>query len=76
VESTQMAVEKLSLRRGEVLILVSDGVDGEKIRNMSGESPDGPLNDLAVRFLERSSGKEDDATVVLIRLRSTGLPTS
>jgi len=76
VESTQMAVEKLSLRRGEVLILVSDGVDGEKITSFPEVSPDGPLADLAAGFLERSSGKEDDATVVLIRLRPTGLQPS
>ena len=77
VESTQMAVQKLSLRRGEVLMLVSDGVDGEKIGSMSGESPDAPLSNLAVRILEQSSPEgEDDATVVLVRLRPTGLPTS
>ncbi len=76
VESTQMAVEKLSLRRGEVLILVSDGVDGEKISGLPEVSPDGPLTDLAAGFLERSSGKEDDATVVLVRLRPTGLQSS
>ena len=77
VESTQMAVEKLSLRRGEVLILVSDGIDEQKISSLSDVSPEAPLSGLAVNILEQSSGEgEDDATVVLIRLRPTGLPTS
>ena len=77
VESAQMAVKKLSLRRGEVLILVSDGVDGQKLGTLSGESPDAPLTSLAVRILEQcSTAGEDDATVVLVRLRPTGLAAS
>ena len=77
VEPGPMAVEKLSLRRGEVLILVSDGVNGERIGNMSDLSADAPLGNLAVNVLEQSSrANEDDATVALIRLRPAGLPTS
>ena len=77
VESVPMAVEKLSLRRGEVLMLVSDGVDGRLAADMSEFSADGPLGELAVTFLQRcSAGGEDDATVALIRLRPAGLPTS
>lgn len=77
VESEPMAVEKLSLRRGEVLMLVSDGVDGEKIGSLSGESPDAPLTGLAMHLLERSCAEgEDDATVILVRLRPTGMTTS
>jgi len=77
VESTQMAVEKLSLRRGEVLMLVSDGVDAQLLRGLSDVSPDAPLGGLAVKVLEQSSESgADDATVALIRLRPTGLPTS
>ncbi len=77
VESESMAVEKLSLRRGEVLMLVSDGVDGEKIGSLSGASPDAPLPGLAAQVLERTSEVgEDDATVMLVRLRTTGLPIS
>ena len=77
VESAQMAVKKLSLRRGEVLILVSDGVDSQKLGTLSGESPDAPLISLAVRILEQcSTAGEDDATVVLVRLRPTGLAAS
>ena len=77
LESVPMAVEKLSLRRGEVLIMVSDGVDDQKISSLSDVSADAPLVDLAVHILERSSqGEADDATAVLIRLRPAGLPTS
>ena len=77
VESVPMAVEKLSLRRGEVLILVSDGVSPEAVRELPGSSADAPLGTLAGNILERSGRDgEDDATVALIRLRPAGLPTS
>ena len=77
VEKTHMAVEKLSLRRGEVLMLVSDGMDAERIGQLQAVSPDAPLKELAVSLLQQGSrSKEDDATVVLTRLRPTGLPTS
>ncbi len=77
VETSCMAVEKLSLRRGEVLILVSDGVAEETVSGLTEASPDSPLGELAVKILEKSStGPEDDATAVLIRLRPAGLPTS
>ena len=77
VESVPMAVEKLSLRRGEVLLLVSDGVSQEAVRELPGSSADAPLGTLAGNILERSGRDgEDDATVALIRLRPAGLPTS
>jgi stage II sporulation protein E len=77
VEESPMAVEKLSLRRGEVLMLVSDGVDENLVQNLSDLSPDAPLGSLAVKILEQGSKiGEDDATVVLLRLRPAGLPTS
>jgi len=71
---SHMAVQKLSLRRGEVLILLSDGVDGEGIRHLSDLSPDLPPGELAAKLLERGGGAaEDDATAAAIRLRPTGL---
>ena len=60
-------VIRLSLRRGETLVLLSDGVElGEKLclERMASELPPG---ELAERILEKASG-EDDATVVVIRL--------
>lgn len=77
VQSVPMAVEKLSLRRGEVLLLVSDGVNGELLQEVTEVSPEEPLRDLAGKFLRQGSrAAEDDATVALIRLRPAGLPTS
>lgn len=69
--------EKLSLRRGEVLILLSDGVDGEDVLGRSDLSPDLPPGELAAKILEGGcSDGEDDATVTAIRLRPTSLATS
>lgn len=76
LEENRMTVEKLSLRRGEVLILVSDGVDGEGIQHQSVLSPDAPPGELAAEILDRGcAGAEDDATVAVIRLRPVSLPT-
>ena len=71
-----MAVEKLSLRRGEVLILLSDGVDGEDALRQISLTPDAPPGELAAEILERGCGNaEDDATAAVIRLRPASLPT-
>lgn len=76
LEENRMTVEKLSLRRGEVLILVSDGVDGEGLQHQSVLSPDAPPGELAAEILDRGcAGAEDDATVAVIRLRPASLPT-
>ncbi len=68
-------VERLSLRRGEVLILVSDGVRVEnalgRIRGFSALPP----GELAARLLESGGEeREDDATVAAVRLTG-GLST-
>ena len=69
--------EKLSLRRGEVLILLSDGVDGEEALNRRDLSCDLPPGELAAKLLERGCGNsEDDATVTAIRLRPLALAAS
>ena len=60
---------RLSLRGGETLILVSDGVDGEAVPRRVCLAPDAPPGELAERLLETASGKkEDDATAAVIRL--------
>ena len=75
-EESHMAVRKLSLRRGEVLIVVSDGVDGEGIQHLSDLSPDLPPGELAAKLLESGRGRgEDDATVAVVRLHPNGLGT-
>ena len=76
VGEDRVRAEKLSLRRGEVLILLSDGVDGEGIQHLLDLSPDAPPGELAAEILERGCGNaEDDATAAVIRLRPASLPT-
>ena len=76
VGEDRVRAEKLSLRRGEVLIMLSDGVDGEGIQHLLDLSPDAPPGELAAEILERGCGNaEDDATAAVIRLRPASLPT-
>ena len=64
-------VERLSLRRGEMLVLVSDGAGGEESLRASLEGTDDPPGELAARILEASQTEEtDDATVAVVRLNS------
>ena len=63
-------VERLSLRRGETLILCSDGINGEELFRHCQESPGRPFGTLANELLEAAgSVKSDDATVAAVRLR-------
>ncbi len=76
VSDTRETVEKLSLCRGEVLILISDGVDGEgALRRIVGAFQQ-PTGELAAKILEAGSAKsEDDATAAVIRLNPAVLVT-
>ncbi len=77
VQENRMTVEKLSLRRGEVLILLSDGVDGEDALRQISLTPDAPPGELAAKILERGCrNPEDDATAAVIRLRPASLSAS
>ena len=70
-------VDRLSLRRGEVLILTSDGVDGEGALRRLGEISAQPPGELAAKILEHGVREgEDDATVAAIRLTPGTLQTS
>ncbi len=60
-------VQRLSLRRGEILVLCSDGVGGEAARSRCVYAPDVPLGELAARILGEPDDK-DDATVAVVRL--------
>ena len=74
VTEARETVEKLSLRRGEALVLLSDGVDGEEVLRRTVLAPDAPPGELAAKFLESGCGKgEDDATAAVIRLRPVSL---
>jgi stage II sporulation protein E len=69
-------VERLSLRRGETLILLSDGVDGEEIPHRAGEWEALPPGELADAILEQGRGDgTDDATAVVIRLAPETMST-
>lgn len=62
-------VERLSLRQGETLLLLSDGVGGEDALRCCFATPDEPLGELAARILEFGDPESaDDATVAAIRL--------
>ena len=72
-----MSVAKLSLRRGEVLVLLSDGVEGEGAPQLSADTLEGPAGTLAAKILDWGRAEtEDDATAAVVRLRSLGLSTS
>ena len=61
--------ERLSLRRGETLVLLSDGVGGEDALRCSFADGDEPLGEMAARILESGTAEQtDDATVAIIRL--------
>lgn len=69
VKNARETTDRLSLRRGEVLILLSDGVDGEdalrRIRRISALPP----GELAAKILEYGTrDAEDDATACAVRL--------
>ena len=65
-------VTRLSLRRGEVLVLLSDGVEIGDVLRRKGMAPDAPPGELAERLLELGCGQgEDDATAAVIRLHPT-----
>lgn len=70
VAETREAVVQLSLTRGEVLILLSDGLDGEQALSRMEWAPQAPPGVLAEKLLEKGRGKtEDDATAAVLRLR-------
>ena len=68
--------ERLSLRRGETLILLSDGVDGEVIHRRGWEVADLTPEEAAARVLKIGRGKSgDDATAIIVRLVSEAVST-
>ena len=76
VTEARETVLRLSLRRGEALVLLSDGVEGEVALGRADLSPEAPPGELAAKILERGCGKgEDDATVAVVRLFPASLST-
>lgn len=69
VTGTRETVDKLSLRRGEALILLSDGVDGEAAMRRTWELTDEEPGEVASKVLRAGMGTgSDDATAAVIRL--------
>lgn len=69
-------VERLSLRRGELLVLQSDGAGGEDALRAALDEPDLPPGELAARIMDCSQGDEtDDATVAVVRLNTLASST-
>ena len=70
-------VERLSLRRGEVLIMVSDGLDGEDVLSRLGRLDVLPPERLAAKLTEHGAREMlDDATAVVVRLNPGAMATS
>ena len=69
VEDARETVVRLSLRRGEVLILLSDGVEAGDALSRMELTPDAPPGELAQRLLECGCRGGDDATAAVIRLQ-------
>ena len=74
VTDARETVSRLSLRRGETLLLLSDGVEGEEIPRCWNRATDAGAGELATRLLEQGNGT-DDATAVLVRLEPNDLAT-
>ena len=68
VGAAREAVERLSLRRGEALILFSDGAEAQVAWGGEGISPESPPGELAAELLERAGQRGDDATAAVVRL--------
>ena len=63
-------VDRLSLRRGETLVMLSDGVDGEDVLRRAGAWWREPAGEVAASVLETvDEDSGDDATAVVVRLR-------
>ena len=76
VTQCRETVDKLSLRRGETLILLSDGVDGEAAMRRASEMTRKAPGELAPKVLQYGKGNgSDDATAAVVRLYPLTLST-
>ena len=66
--SSREMVDRLSLGRGELLILLSDGVSEEGLLDSARTTPSQPPGEMAAAILEKECSGGDDATAVVIRL--------
>jgi len=76
VSEGRETAERLSLRRGEVLILVSDGVEVEEAQRRMRGIWELPPGELAAKLLEQGArDREDDATAAVVVLRPGAVST-
>ena len=69
VDGARESIERLSLRQGQWLVLVSDGVDSAQALVCCMEGSALPVSELATRILHGGHTlHDDDATVAIIRL--------
>ena len=69
-------VDRLSLRRGEALVVCSDGLAAEGVLHGGAVSPEAPPGELAAYLLERcGEGTGDDATCAVVKLHPAPLST-
>ena len=69
-------VDRLSLRRGETLVMLSDGVGGEVAQGRGAEWWREPAGEVAAAVLETVDDTAcDDATAVVVRLRPVSSAT-
>lgn len=66
--SARETVQRLSLGKGEQLILLSDGVSETGLLHGARTTPTQPPGEMAAAILEKEPSGGDDATVVVIRL--------
>ena len=68
--------QRLSLRKGETLILLSDGAGGEDAMHRNWSETGKPAGELAARILESGQADgSDDATVAVVRLTTLNMST-
>ena len=70
------SVERLSLRRGETLVLLSDGAGGEESLRRLWMDEEATAGELAAKILQSSrTTSADDATVAVVRLHGSAVST-
>ncbi len=73
VTEQKESIDRLSLRRGETLVLLSDGVEADAAMEQLSSMASLPPGALAARILEQSRTQAtDDATAAVVRLMPIG----
>ena len=77
VNDGRETVQRLSLRRGELLVLLSDGAGGEESLRRAMDAAARSPGEMAAGILEYSrTDGSDDATVAVVRLNALSVPPS